>query len=164
MNSSWQLCMRVTFFSTPINAAGYISIVGRKKTPQSKVRPLWKFCAALQACTTRVRGQIRLVQTGSMSFLWALLLGRTFPPIAIWMHYFGVNNLKRSWMDDNPMHLSPKHTGVRSGIFFFLPLCVICNIRRVNWSWMVVPVGSLWAVNGQGEAARRTRPLGFTDS
>lgn len=60
-------------------------------------------------------------------------------PIAIWMHYFGVNNLKQSWMESNPTRPSCKHTGERSVLFFAL----VCSLwyQGVNWCWMLVPTG-----------------------
>lgn len=87
----------VDIFSTPIHAAGYISVAG--ESPRSKVRPLWKLSAPSQGYTMRVRGQIWLLYTRSVPFLWALLLARTIP-IALQINYFGVNKLKWRWMEN----------------------------------------------------------------
>lgn len=82
--SSWKWTAHGSFtwswhFSTPITLQDTLAL--QWINPQSKVTSPWKFGTASQARTTRVRGQIRLVQTKSMSFLWALLLGRTFFPL-----------------------------------------------------------------------------------
>lgn len=64
--------------------------------PVSKVTAL-KFGVASQACTARVRGQTRLVHSWSVSLLEARLSAGTLAPLLFGrVHYFGVNNLKRS--------------------------------------------------------------------
>lgn len=158
----------VDIFSTPIPAARYIIIAG--KSPQSKVRPLWKLCTASQPCTTRVRGQICYSKLGpclSSGFCyWPELV-----PVAIWIHYFGVNNPNRCWIESGRTHPTPGRFCVRSVLFFALvcslwyqegkPPGCLCLLAGSN---MRIPCPQR-AVQGYSEAARkRRRPLGWADS